>query len=41
MNFYEMPQLGHIAESEMKEILIIQERLKLMDSQEKCKSSFM
>ena len=41
MNFYEMPQLGHIAESEMKEILMLQERLKLMDSQEKCKSSFM
>jgi predicted phage terminase large subunit-like protein len=36
-----MPQLAHIAESEMKEILMLKERLSQMESQDKCKDSFM
>jgi predicted phage terminase large subunit-like protein len=36
-----MPQLAHIAESEIKEILMLKERLKMLDSQDKCKKSFM
>ena len=36
-----MPQLAHIAETEIKEILMLKERLSLIDSQEKCKESFL